>query len=95
MEYITKTTEMKGYNKMTKKELIERVNILDSLLVKHYAFNSSLGLQEIFENMLDSQEDCDDVYENGIRCFLPFEEIFKKFNEFMDKYGDKNCADNK
>ena len=28
--------------------------------------------------MLDSQVDCDDVYENGIRCFLPFEEISHK-----------------
>jgi len=84
--------KMKGYKKMNKKELNELINILVPLLIKHYAFNKALGLQEIFENMVENEEDNDEVYENGISCFIPFEEIFKKFNEFMDKYGDKkNC----
>ncbi len=86
------TNKKKGYNKMTKKELIDEIIFFEYLTLKMTMFLSVLGLKDIFTDMVYNE-----TYDEDNICIgnLNIKNVKKVFNDFLDKNNDENCADNK
>jgi hypothetical protein len=83
---------MKGYTKLTKKELIDEVKFFEELTLKMDMFLYVLGLKDIFNDMVNNET----YDEDDIGIGKPnMNDIKKVFNDFLDKYDNGDCADNK